>query len=154
MNVQIIESSIERSFVCLFVCMGVFVPLENFSLIWIRQYYRWRLQILTYARHLRPLSSEGTLACHTYCNMGQPFKMVISEDPWHSYLWLSVWQWSCHYLFLRLRSVAAGIQTPNLPRRTRDSNIWQWSCHYLFLRLGSVAPGIRTPNNPLAGRKF
>ena len=25
-----------------------------------------------------------------------------------------VWQWSCHYLFLRLRSVAAGIRTPNL----------------------------------------
>ena len=29
-------------------------------------------------------------------------------------------QWSCHYLFLRLRFVAVGIQTPNLPlaRRT------------------------------------
>ena len=27
----------------------------------------------------------------------------------------SVWQWSCHYLFLRLRSVAAGIRTSNLP---------------------------------------
>ena len=28
------------------------------------------LQILTYARHLRPLSSEGSLACHTYCDRG------------------------------------------------------------------------------------
>ena len=28
---------------------------------------------------------------------------------------LAVWQWSCHYLFLRLRSVAAGIRTSNLP---------------------------------------
>ena len=26
------------------------------------------LQISTYARHLRPLSSEGSLACHTYCD--------------------------------------------------------------------------------------
>ena len=27
----------------------------------------------------------------------------------------SVWQWNCRYLLLRLRSVAAGIRTPNLP---------------------------------------
>ena len=25
------------------------------------------------------------------------------------------WQWSCHYPFLRLKYVAAGIRTPNLP---------------------------------------
>ena len=28
--------------VCLLVCLGVFVPLENFSLIWKRYRYRWR----------------------------------------------------------------------------------------------------------------
>ena len=28
------------------------------------------LQILTYARHSWPLSSESSLACHTYCHMG------------------------------------------------------------------------------------
>ena len=38
--------------------------------------------------------------------------MVISEDPWHSHLLPSVWQWSCHYLCLRLRSVATGDRTP------------------------------------------
>ena len=27
----------------------------------------------------------------------------------------SVWQWLCDYLFLRLRSTAAEIRTPNLP---------------------------------------
>ena len=27
---------------------------------------------------------------------------------------LSVWQWSCQYLFLRLRFVAAKIRTPNV----------------------------------------
>ena len=37
--------------------------------------------LLTHAHHLWPLSSEGSLACHTYCNTGHPFKMVISEDP-------------------------------------------------------------------------
>ena len=57
------------------------------------------LQILTYAQHFWPLSSEGSLACHTYYDTGHPFIMVISEDPWHSHLMSSVWQWSCYYLF-------------------------------------------------------
>ena len=39
------------------------------------------LQILTYTRHLWPLSKGGSLACHTYCETGHPFTMVISEDP-------------------------------------------------------------------------
>ena len=42
------------------------------------------LQILTCARHSWPLSSEGSLACHAYCDTGHPFLMVISEDPWHT----------------------------------------------------------------------
>ena len=57
------------------------------------------LKIMTYARHLWPLSSEGSLACHTYCDTEHPFIMVISEDAWHSHLLPSVWQWSCQYLF-------------------------------------------------------
>ena len=32
---------------------------------------------------------------------GHPFIMINSEDPWHSHLLLSIWLWSCHYLFLR-----------------------------------------------------
>ena len=44
------------------------------------------LQMLTYARYSWPLSSEGSLACHAYCDTGHPFIMVISEDPWHSRL--------------------------------------------------------------------
>ena len=47
------------------------------------------LQILTYVRHSWPLSSEGSLACHTYCDTGHTFIMVISEDPWHSHLFSS-----------------------------------------------------------------
>ena len=39
-----------------------------------------RLQILTYSWHSWPLSSEGSLAYHTYCNIGQQFIMVISND--------------------------------------------------------------------------
>ena len=60
------------------------------------------LQILTYPRHLRPLSRKGSLACHTNCDTRHPFIMVISEDPWHSHLLPSVWQWSCNYHYLGL----------------------------------------------------
>ena len=42
------------------------------------------LQILNYARHSWTLSSEGSLMCHTYCDTGLPFIMVISVDPWHT----------------------------------------------------------------------
>ena len=38
-------------------------------------------QILTFTRHSRPLSSEGSLACQTNCDAEHPFIMVISEDP-------------------------------------------------------------------------
>ena len=86
-----------RLFVCLFV---LFV----WSLSHSQQYGDVTiagkgLQILTYARHSWPLSNEGSLICHTHCDTGLPFIMVISEDPWHSHLLPSVWQWSCHYLF-------------------------------------------------------
>ena len=40
--------------------------------------------------------------------------MVISEYLWHSHVLPTVWQLSFHCLFLRLRSVAAGIWTTNL----------------------------------------
>ena len=43
-----------------------------------------RLQILNNARNSWPLSSEGSLAFHTYSDTGHPFLMVISEEPWHS----------------------------------------------------------------------
>ena len=57
----------------------------------------------------------GFLAYYTYCDTGHLFIIVNSEDPWHSHLLPSVLKWSCHYLFLRYRSVEAWIQTPNLP---------------------------------------
>ena len=77
------------------------------------------LRILTYARHLWLLSNVGSLACHIDCDTEHTFIMVISEDTWHSNLLSSVWQWSCRYLFYRLRSVADGIPTPNVPLTER-----------------------------------
>ena len=100
--------------VCLF---GVYVPFENFSLIWKRHHSRSRLQILTYARKSWPLSSESYLTCHTCCDTGLSFIMVISEDPWHSHLLPNVCQWSCHYRFLRLRSCLSQANLWTLLRR-------------------------------------
>ena len=85
-----------------FVCLGFFIPLENFSFI--SQHDRLSAANLTYARQSWPLSSVGSLACHTYCDTGHPYKMVSSEDPWHSHLLPSFLQWSCQYLFLRHKS--------------------------------------------------
>ena len=70
------------------------------------------LQILTDDRHSWPLNREGSLTCHTCSDTGLPFRMVIFEDPCHSYLLPNVWQWSGHNMFLRLRSVATGNRTP------------------------------------------
>ena len=68
-------------FVSLFVCLRLFVPLENFSPIWRHHLAGEGLQILSYSRHSWPLSSEGSLACHIYCDTGHPFLMVISKEP-------------------------------------------------------------------------
>ena len=39
-----------------------------------------RLQMLTYVQHLWPLSSGGSLACHTYCNTGHPRTRTITPN--------------------------------------------------------------------------
>ena len=65
---------------CLFVLGGFHVPLESFHSYGDVNITSEGLQILTYARHSWPLCSEGSLACHTYCDTGHPFIMVISED--------------------------------------------------------------------------
>ena len=56
-------------FVCLF---GVYHSCEDVTIT------DEGLQILTYARHSWPLSSERSLACHTYCDREHLFIMVIS----------------------------------------------------------------------------
>ena len=74
----------------------------------------------------------GSLAYYTYCDTKHQFTMVISEDPWH----LHLWQWNCHYLWLRLWSVAAGIwfkcqtfriqgERANRPGRFNLRNTWK-----------------------------
>ena len=99
--------------VFLVVYLGFYMPLENFSLndIWRRHHYWWRASNLDLYIALMSIEQWEFLACHTYCDTGHPFTMVISEDLWHSHLFPSVWQWRCHYLFLWIRSVVAWILT-------------------------------------------
>ena len=128
-------------FVCLFVCLKFYVPLENFSFIRRRHHYGEGLQILTYARNSWPLSSEGSLTCHTYRDTGHPFLMVISEDPWQSHRLPRVLQWSCHYLFLRLISVAVGIQNSTFGMRGERFN---WLRHRSGIAICTSCPNIET----------
>ena len=103
----------------MFLCLWFFVPLGNFSFIWRRYVCRWRAANFDQCSALMAIEQWGFFS-HAYCDTDHPFIMVISEDPWHSHVLLSVWQWNCHYLFLRHISIATGIRTPNLPlaRRT------------------------------------
>ena len=117
-------------YVCLF---GVFVLIEKFSLISGNITFTGvRLQMLTYARHLWPFSIEDSLGCHNYCDTGHPFIMVISEDLWQPHLLPSVWHWSHHYLFLRLKSVATfrlrGEHSK--PLRRRCGHVLQRTCNF------------------------
>ena len=98
-------------FVCLFVCLSHSRIFHSYGKVTIDGE---GLQILT-ALYSWTFSSEGSLTCHYYRDKGHPFIMVIPEDPWNINILPSVWQWSCHYLFLRHRFVAVCIRTPNLP---------------------------------------
>ena len=93
---------------CLIVCFRFFVPLENFSLIWKRHHYRWWTTNFDLYLPLMAIENWWLFMYHTCCDTGQPFFIVISDDPWHSRLLPSVWQWSCHYLLKRLRCVPTG----------------------------------------------
>ena len=85
---------------CLFVVWIFLSPSRIFYSFWVITITGEGIQNVTYTRYSSPLSSEGFLTCHTFCDTGQPFKMVISEDPWHSHLLPSVLLFllCCHYL--------------------------------------------------------
>ena len=72
-------------------------------------------------------SYEHSLACQTCGDRGHQYMMAIYEEPWHSHLLLS-----CHYLSLRLRSVAAAW----------DSNIQPSACQANALTDCVTAAGV------------
>ena len=87
------------------------------------------LQILTYTRHLWPLRSEGSLACHTYCDTGHPLVMVIFENPWHLHLAITE-RFALELSLLFLRLMLNHAKTGSIPTFP-FLNIW-----YSFLQGG------------------
>ena len=72
----------------MFVYLGFFVPLEFFThmdyrdvTLAMKSCKFWSMLGI----YSWPLSSEGSLACHVFCDTGHPFIMVISEVPWQSH---------------------------------------------------------------------
>ena len=80
-SMEVFKKSIFKILVCLFVCLfsEFIVPLEKFSLIRRRRHLPGKGCIgLTYGRLSWSLSSQGSLTCYTYYDMGHPFIMVIA----------------------------------------------------------------------------
>ena len=121
--------------------------------------------------HLQPLSSEGSLSYHTYCDTRLPFIMVISEDPWHSHLFraFSSGAVTRRHLFhtwatLTNKWYLARDPTPLKARGVRSlvrylvfligvAHVWNkcLCCHYLFKRQRSVTTRDWSPNPACEG---
>ena len=101
----------------MFVCLGFYVALEYFLLIWICHIYGWRASKL----HLNSALSEGSLTSHICCDRRHPFIMVISAvDQWQ--LSSSVWRWICHYpVFYDLGLSRLGFEYLNFCMRFESS---------------------------------
>ena len=123
----LLKSRCREKLVCLF--WGFFVNFENCkcSLTRRRQKYRWRDANLNIYSALVAIEQWGFIRMPHLLWYLISVYMVISEDPWHPHLLPSVWQWSYHYLFLRLtyRSIAAGARTPNLPLNCGANYPWK-----------------------------
>jgi hypothetical protein len=64
-----------------FVCLFVYSHTSSFSAIWwLSPLPVTGLQILAYARRSGPLSREGSLSCHTYCDTGPRFIRSHPKD--------------------------------------------------------------------------
>ena len=107
--------------IILFVCFGIFVQLENCSLKWRHHHYQWRAAHFDLCRALMAIElwqifSVPNLLWHGTSVYNGHIQGPVTLTP----IMPSVWQWSCHCLFLRLKSVTARIRTPNLllARRT------------------------------------
>ena len=112
----------------LFVCVEFIVPLENFSLVWRRHHCRWRAVNFDLCLVLMAIEQWG------FFNVPHPLRHVPTIYNGHLRRPVtltpntSVWQWSCHYLFLRLGSVVTRDWTPISRMRGERSTSTQWKC--------------------------
>ena len=111
---------------CLFAFFLVFVPFENFSLIWRGHHYQWRAAKFwpMLGTHGHPAVREGFFlymcTITTYCDTEHLFISVISEDPWHSHLLSSVGSGTVTTCFYDLGLSPLGFEHPTFfhARRT------------------------------------
>ena len=101
--------------------LELFTPNKNFSLIYRRHNYRWKASnsdlwsVPTAIDQWRSLSVP-----HLLWN-GASFYNSHPDDLWHLHLLPSVWQWSCHYLFLELFMSRLIIEHPTFRLRGERS---------------------------------
>ena len=97
--------------------IGVYRSTENFSLIWRRHHYGYRTAKFDLNSTLLAIE-QWELFCvsHLLWNGASVYNGHLRGSVTLTPI---VEQWSCHYLFLRLRTVAAGIRTPNFPLARR-----------------------------------
>ena len=93
----------------------IFVPLENFSLIWICHHYQWRATYYDLCWALIAIEQWGFFRVPHLLWHGASVYTGHLQGPLTLVPITERSQWSFHYLFLRLTSVAAGIRTLNLP---------------------------------------
>ena len=107
---------------CLFVSLDFFVPLENVSIIWRRTITGEWLQIFNLCSAPMPLSSKGSLSCHTYCDMGHP----RTHDT-HTYC-QTFGSGAVTYCFYDLGLSQAGFKYPTFRLRCERSNPLRHRC--------------------------
>ena len=103
------------------------------------------LQSLSYTLHSWLLICEGSLECHTYCDTGQPFIMVISEDPsTHTYCRAFGSGAVTTYIY-DIGLSQLGFEHPNLRMRDERSIrqatavvqiVWSWSKGFIMFEKG------------------
>ena len=99
---------------------GVFVPPENFALIWRRHLCRWRAENVDLCSALMAIEQWGFFSVS---HILWHFIMVISKNPWHSYMYSSICgKWSCHYLFYDLDPSRLVFEHPTVRLRSQRSN--------------------------------
>ena len=69
--------------ICNFFCLFRFVPLMTPSLIWRLHHYRWTTANFEIFSALLAIEREWLLRVMELCDTRHPFRIVISEDPWH-----------------------------------------------------------------------
>ena len=125
-------------FVCLFVCLEFIVPLENCLLIWRRHHCRWRPANFDLCSAFMAIEQWGFFNVPHLVRYGQTVYNGHLRGPVTLTTVPSVWQWICHYLFLRLRSVANGDRSPI--SRMRGKRLTSTPPRWSYLIVISVVP--------------